>query len=344
MRDPYGDGCQSLLFDFCDHLLSRYFCPQQESPETIGAAFAEYFSLRAPMTLDEVKDLAFAIGAGYPEPRKTPDNHRGFHVGAHGTYRIFYKKDDWSGGIRQTVMHEIWEIIEGELDDRCVVQEPVNGDKEKRAELFAVSVLMPRGTFREDCVRTHFDPLLLHDKYDQSHVSIMKRMLEVLGQEMPFIGLIYEHQPRKQYYSAGRPEEPMFLLGDYFEDPQNYILTRQVLSGDVLRHPDRSSFLPINGDCIVEPGVTNELARRVLSLEDSVRHIDLVFNQGVFSLGGYPVFTSRSQQLKTILIVGVATGSTPTLRESVRTSNGFSRIDSSCLPDSASPFRFKNRQ
>lgn len=288
-----------LIARFCEELCKNYRIPQIVSPDTIAKEFSEYFRLCVPPTLttNDLLSLCKEIGLGLPREMTLPEKIRGFHVETELGFEISYKEGEWDGGIRHTVLHEIYEILIHILDEEVPSNLVTGKVKESNAHQFAATVLMPRDNFLDHCIRFSFDPLSLQDKYNQSYHSIVLRMRDVLKGQTSFVGLIYENPNRWG----------------------NELILQHVCKTKDIAHSAQIK-IPVSGESCYSDNHFHELVRRSLELHGAVTELRIPFLKGgddkkpYLICGCYPV-CGKEPNVYRVIVTGIHENDWEKLRE-----------------------------
>jgi len=287
----------SFIETFCEELLKEYRTPQLVWPETIAKTFSEYFCLTPPIGKEELLCLCEEIGLQYPSGISLPPGVRGVHIGFKKTFKIFYQEGEWEGGVRHTVLHEIWEIITHILDNYVLCNILSKKESESRANKFAAAVLMPRDGFFEDCVRMSFNPIMLREKYWQAYQSIVIRMRDVLGWETAFIGLMYENAMLIEYFKQRKKP----LVGSTVRElnrSDNFRMSFSTFSYH-FKSADEIAGLPRPGEWVKEGNFFHDITIRAIEESDILQYC----REGML-FGCYPV-VSRYETIEKVLVVGI---------------------------------------
>ncbi len=302
------------LNGFCDLLLDEFKTPQLVWPETIAEKFSKYFSLFPAIGKKELLYLCEKIGLQEPLGIPLPRGVRGMNIGSNNNFVILYEEGDWEGGVRHTILHEIWEIIIHILDGYVTCNLPQK-NKEARANIFAASVLMPRKQFLEDSVMLSFDPLRLREKYKQSYQSITIRMENVIGRETTFTGLLYENFVLYEYLKLKKnplKSKDLYELNNGY----NFMVTC-IASYNLKGTPYVLAELPRCGEPVKDGNFFHDIAIQTAEEEDILRYFRMPVMSGLL-LGCYPVI-SKFKTIEKIIIIGIDENGWESLRTKIRT-------------------------
>ncbi len=181
------------LEKFCQKILGKS-TTLQASPEELAQAFADYFSLRHPITFGYQKLLAQKLGIHNFAVIEMPTALGGMNTKVGDEYQIFINKLDAQIRQEHTVFHEIYELmVKYFATVRTSFRKPTGPALEGLANRFSAAIFMPEENFLKDALESGLDILQLQKKYRRSYSSALIHTGSVLARiKIPFWGLIYE--------------------------------------------------------------------------------------------------------------------------------------------------------
>ena len=185
----------SDLSHFCSLVANECGPPDTLSEEEKAEEFRKVYLNSLPLDVTTIMAAARASGINMVgmNASQMPRNMRGYHEMIDGRKTIYYRQDDTSSGIENTILHEMREMME------WVFAEVSHGYRPLRtlathlaANRFATAVLLPRESFESKMYETGLDVVNLAKFYQKSCSQVLLRVGEVLQGRLFFYGGLYE--------------------------------------------------------------------------------------------------------------------------------------------------------
>lgn len=180
---------------FCLLLVKECGLPNTLSEEEKAEEFRKVYLRNLSLNVTTIMAAARACGINLVamSASEMPRNMRGYHEMIDGRKTIYYREDDTSSGIENTILHEMREIMERIFAEVCPGYRPLRTlATHLAANRFATAVLLPRKSFESKMYETGLDVIALADFYQKSCSQVLLRMGEVLQGRLFFYGALYE--------------------------------------------------------------------------------------------------------------------------------------------------------
>lgn len=197
--------------DFCTHML--FECGEHDAksgaidfdygevnPHNLSREFIKFFELTHPLSLEKI--LTICNDSGFAVELLSNDHKaRGYNFSYGENVKIFYKKDDSPSGQIHTLLHELYEVIDGKLYSYDAIgYERKRNAVEAKADQFSAYVHVPHETVFQWINSNGLDVFGLKDFLTCSYVTALIRMNEDLcglvnartGLPTSVIGILYE--------------------------------------------------------------------------------------------------------------------------------------------------------
>ena len=282
------------LHDFCNKISAKKNVSKL-SVDIIATEFISFFHIPKFIKLPYLIKLCQNLGINEISGQTLPVTMRGYHQSYKGEHLIYFKNDDWIGGVEHTILHEIYEIIIETLIKRS--DEYAKFKTEHNADHFAASILMPSEDFLSDVYTSSFDILDLQKKYVRGYASILIKMKTVLTERLMFLGIIYEKVRFLKY-------RPNILLNHPADD---FIVTYRVRTPYIKAGKSHGRLLwcsvPRKGKTFEKDSVAENVFYRGQSVfREKATGFDL-FGHDDISVIGRPVHWKN--ELAKIIVLGV---------------------------------------
>ena len=204
-----------MLFEYGDFNKDKglAFDYGRVDPHSLARRFNKYFELQYPLSLDQLLKICYESGFSV---EILPDKHkaRGANFSYNGEVKILFKEKDSLPGQIHTILHELYEVIDGNL-----YASSDNGYKRKKSEIeakadqFATYVHVPDENVVNWVNANGLDVFGLRDELSCSYASALIRLNEVLcgvvrassATPIPMIALLYDRPYWKQTPSGRTP-------------------------------------------------------------------------------------------------------------------------------------------
>jgi hypothetical protein len=185
-------GSLNDLHAFCSYLVSKYGSPDLASEEQKAEEFRDFYFRGLPVNRKSLRAVARVCGLDiHAVPMPPP--LRGYSELIDGRGRIYYREDDCTRGVENTIPHEIREMMEPIFSRLCAGYRPLRTSAVHRAaNRFAAALLLPREEYKKKVYRTGFDVLALGELYPRAYSQLLLRIAEVIDGELFFYGALYE--------------------------------------------------------------------------------------------------------------------------------------------------------
>ena len=180
---------------FCLLLVKECGSPDTLSEEEKAEEFRKVYLRNLPLNITTVMAVARACGINLVgmSASQMPRNMRGYHEMIDGRKTIYYRENDTSSGIENTILHEMREMMERIFAKVCPGYRPLRTlATHLAANRFATAVLLPRKSFESKMYETGLDVIALADFHQKSCSQVLLRMGEVLQGRLFFYGALYE--------------------------------------------------------------------------------------------------------------------------------------------------------
>jgi Zn-dependent peptidase ImmA (M78 family) len=227
------------LSAFCEQFCIKHGNERIHDAELLALEFRRYFKLPLDLRLTELRELLEKKQIAEFKQDSLPEGNRGSYFRLEDRIIIKVNEDDWEGSQEFTIAHELREIVGDLARISLGFNESSLDELELEADAFAAALLMDSRAFREDAIKSGFDPIYLHEKYHKSYIGVVSRIASVLSHEnhSPFWGTVLERQ-------GNTP--PGFFVSGCFHRTQPYLpLVRYTTPNLVF--PKRGQLVPIRG-------------------------------------------------------------------------------------------------
>ena len=180
---------------FCLVLVKECGSPDTLSEEEKAEEFRKVYLRNLPLNITTIMAAARACGINLVgmSASEMPRNMRGYHEMIDGRKTTYYREDDTSSGIENTILHEMREMMELIFAEVCPGYRPLRTlATHLAANRFATAVLLPRKSFESKMYETGLDVIALADFHQKSCSQVLLRMGEVLQGRLFFYGALYE--------------------------------------------------------------------------------------------------------------------------------------------------------
>ena len=195
---------------FCLHLLRKGLAGRATHDE-LATEFVRYFGLSVYPRLEHLRSMLERSTTIGVQAARLP-GLRCFHFTlGDGNPTILYEEDQWAGAQEHTILHELYEVMQEQLERQSSdFRAPRGRSLCRAADRFAAAVLLQADVFRAFLLATGFDLLAVSRSFRRSYSSVIYRTKEVLGNELDFVIALYERttpgDPQEWPTSVG-PEE-----------------------------------------------------------------------------------------------------------------------------------------
>ena len=180
---------------FCAEILERHDWPGNISADKLASLFVRHFSLPDFPRFEDLDVLIRDTGVGTIVKTALPTGLRGAHFETlAGHYVIHYSEDDWERAREHTVLHEVYEILQGKFKSLESSYRPPKRPRICRhADRFAAAVLIQPEMFRLFAEQSGFDVISLQKMYGRSYASVALRISEVTTDQPVLVAVYSRH-------------------------------------------------------------------------------------------------------------------------------------------------------
>jgi len=185
-----------------------------------------------------------------------PDGACGANYRYGDDYGVFVHELDNRVRQEHTVFHEIFELIQGCLDEvspahAISYRHAMDTQREIDADRFSAAVHMPEVSFMRDVIEFGPDLVTLKAKYRRAYSSILIQVARMMGKlKTPFAGLLYEEPSRGTKFQEEESRTPG--QGQLALSRIRMLYRRTVLAMSDRNNPVLASHLPMKGESLLD--------------------------------------------------------------------------------------------
>ena len=207
------------LVDFCQLALNASNRRLAAEPAHLGKLFRQYAGLGRTPNLKQTVELVRSLGIVTQEV-DCLSTHGANMLDKEGVWHLIYAAKDRPATQKFTIFHELFEIIQKSFGSLAPIdrlsQPPQTSPSDRRsaeraADRFAGAVLLSSQFFVKHLIATGCDLVKLAAGLELSHQCLLVAMEQHLA-EIPFVGALYEYQPRDGIRSRVKAYDYMATL------------------------------------------------------------------------------------------------------------------------------------